>query len=485
MKKENPIRFGTDGWRATIAKEFTFDNAKIVVQAIADHINEQGQGIQGIVIGYDTRFMADEFAKLAAEVMTGNHIQVFLVQKPSPTPVIAHAVKQHDASGAIVFTASHNPAHYMGLKFIPDYAGPANTKITQRLEERIARIGQKGSIKATTFDHALATSRILMIDPDARYVADLKKLIRFDAIRSSRMSVVTDAMHGAGSGYVSGLLDEAFCEVIALHEQRDPLFGGMMPEPTVQHLGELRNTVLYRRADLGLANDGDADRFGIIDDKGNYLPPNLVMALLLHHLAVNRKQEGMVVRTVATTHLLDRIAEMLGLKVLETPVGFKYIGDAMLRENVLIGGEESGGLSIQGHLPEKDGILADLLIAEMCAMEGKPLSQLVDRLYEMYGRIHAVRLDLHTTEARKSELLQQFAKHPPQEFAGVKVDHVLTIDGHKFLLEDGSWVLVRPSGTEPLLRVYMEAGSEERLDALRTAVEGLVGVTLREAHHAS
>ena len=268
--KENQIRFGTDGWRATIANEFTFDNAKIVVQAIADLISEQGMGIQGIVIGYDTRFLADEFAKLAAEVMTGNNIQVFLAQKPTPTPVIAHAVKQHAAAGAIMFTASHNPAQYMGLKFIPDYAGPANTKITKRLEEHIARIGQRATlaVKAIPFDHALATGRIQMIDPDARYVADLKKLIRFDAIRAYGLQVVTDAMHGAGSGYVSGLLRQAGCEVIALHEKHDPLFGGTMPEPTEQHLGELREKVAYQHADLGLANDGDADRFGIIDDTG-------------------------------------------------------------------------------------------------------------------------------------------------------------------------------------------------------------------------
>lgn len=464
------LKFGTDGWRAVLAEEFTFSNARVVAQAIASYIEKAGLKARGILIGHDTRFLSRRFAMEAAKVMAGNGIKVHIVKQATPTPVVAFGVKELKTAGAVMFTASHNPPEYNGIKYIPEYAGPATPEITKQLEENIAEIfaGQI-EVKSVSIETAKEHGLFFEADPRHAYETHLKQLINFDAIREYPMSVAVDAMHGAGAGYVSKLLNDAGWNVIAMRESEDPNFGGSLPEPNEKHLQQLIQTLRDGRATLGLANDGDADRFGVVDENGNYITPNQVISLLALHLIRNRGFKGSIVRTVSTTGLLDRIAEKHGIELVETPVGFKYIGDQMMKNTVIIGGEESGGLSILGHIPEKDGILADLLIAELCAMEKKPLGEILKTMEAEFGCCYATRLDLQF--AKKDEMMYYLRNQPPAKIGNVNVINRNQLDGVKLLLEDGSWVLVRPSGTEPLLRVYCEAPDGERFTNLVKDIE--------------
>ncbi|HEY9766618.1 MAG TPA: phosphoglucomutase/phosphomannomutase family protein, partial [Chroococcales cyanobacterium] len=362
------IKFGTDGWRDIIAENFTFPNVRLVARAIAEYVKDSYSDDRPVVIGYDTRFLARDFATTVAEVLEGAGIKALLSKRDVPTPVIAFAARNLNTAGAVMITASHNPPQYCGIKYIPDYAGPATKEITDRIVANVERLqkegnqGEEGHFSIETFD------------PMPEYLADLRGKVDFEVIRKANLKVVFDPLYGTGRGYADVLLAEAGCQVDSIHAFVDPLFGGGMPEPNPRYLGDLRERILKTGADLGLATDGDADRFGVMDEGGNYFTPNQVIALLLRHLVKNRGAKGSVVRTVATTHLIDRIAAHYGLLVHETPVGFKFVGEWMRKEAVVIGGEESGGLSVLGHIPEKDGILADLLVAEMVAVEGKPLS---------------------------------------------------------------------------------------------------------------
>lgn len=464
------IKFGTDGWRAIMCEEFTFDNVRMVVQGIADYVNQQQLQERGVVVGYDTRFQAEKFAQVAVSVLGANGIRVHLVQRATPTPVTAFAIKDLQAGGAIMFTASHNPPEYNGVKFIPEYAGPATPEITNQLETFISAVLNGKPVQSTSFVELEHQGMVNYIDPRPNYEAHIASLVNFQVIRDSKLKVVVDPMYGAGMGYSSDILRQHGCQVLAIHEIRDPLFGGSLPEPTAAQLQELIGLVRSEGAELGLANDGDADRFGIIDADGTYITPNQVIVLLLLHLVKNRQYTGGVARTVATTHLIDAIAAKYQLPVYETPVGFKYIGEKMLKEDIIIGGEESGGLSIKGHIPEKDGILANLLIAELRAMEGKNLQAILAQVATEFGEFYNKRLDLHLAEDKKQQILSDLRNNPPSELAGISVKEVLTIDGIKLNLADGSWALFRPSGTEPLMRVYLETHSMEALQNLETAV---------------
>lgn len=454
------IKFGTDGWRGIIADDFTFPNVRKVTRAIASYLETAYTKDRPVLIAYDTRFLADEFAQTSAAVLADLGWNVQITDRDCPTPVIAYNARILNSAGALMFTASHNPAPYCGIKYIPDYAGPATPEITDTIVANIETASDElpGSNPSGT---------ISTFDPKPDYLDFIYTLLDVEKIKSANLKVKYDALYSTSRGYLDEVLQHCGCQLESFHTWRDVLFGGGMPEPKGEQLVELVAAVKADHADLGLATDGDSDRFGIVDEQGNVLTPNTVLLVLARHLIKNKGKSGAIVRTVATTHLLDNFAAKYGLEIYETAVGFKYIGEKMRETAVLIGGEESGGLSIIGHIPEKDGVLADMLVAEAIAYEGKPLSQLVqEAIAEADGPLYNNRLDLHLTEAHKIAVINSYTQNPPSEVAGIKVKEVGRKDGIKLYLEEGSWVLLRPSGTEPLVRVYMETNSPEKLSQI-------------------
>ncbi|MGE5552225.1 MAG: phosphoglucomutase/phosphomannomutase family protein [Bacteroidota bacterium] len=458
------IKFGTDGWRDLMCDRFTIGPVRLVVQAIADHVRQRGGEDRGVVVGYDARFFSDRFAAEAVEVLAANGIRVFAASRDLPTPVTAYAVRQQGAFGAVMFTASHNPPEYNGIKFIPEYAGPASPAITAEIEaflaRRLAERGEEGKPPGPARE-----SLVREIDPLPAYFAHLAELVDREAIASSGLTLVVDPMFASGRGLLQAFFGEA-CRLETLHDRRDPLFGGRMPDPQEANLAELRQRVAALPNALGLATDGDADRFGVVDGDGTFLSPNEVIALLLAHLLQSRNWRGTVARTVATTHLVDAIAADYGAETAETPVGFKYLAEMMRTRPVILAGEESGGLSIRGHIPEKDGLLACALAAEMRALTGRPLGETLRELRARYGGYYSKRLDLHLPDEERDRLLRSFAAEPPRRALGREVTEVRRLDGVKCLLADGAWFLLRPSGTEALVRAYVEAPSESERDDL-------------------
>lgn len=462
------IKFGTDGWRGIIADDFTFPNVRKVTRAIASYLEKAYGKERPVLVAYDTRFLADQFAQTAAEVLAELGWTVKIVDRDCPTPVIAYSAKHLNSAGALMFTASHNPAPYCGIKYIPDYAGPATPEITDTIVANLAHADD--SVPKTR-----KTEKISTFDPKPEYLKFLFTLLDVERIRAAKLKVKYDALYSTSRGYLDTVLEHCGCDLQSFHTYRDVLFGGGMPEPKGEQLEELVTAVKQDGADLGLATDGDSDRFGIVDETGNVLTPNTVLLLLARHLVKNKGKTGAIVRTVATTHLLDNLAGKYGLQIYETPVGFKYIGEKMRETAVLIGGEESGGLSILGHIPEKDGILADMLVAEAIACEGKPLSQLVEEaIREAGGPLYNKRLDLHLEDAHKAAVLQSFTTNPPADIAGIPVKEIGRKDGIKLYLQDGGWVLLRPSGTEPLMRVYLETNSPEKQAQIAQQMESLI-----------
>ncbi len=468
------IKFGTDGWREIMAGEFTFQNVKFVTQAIAEYINDKAMGDRGVVIGYDNRFLSEHFAEAVAEVLCGNNIKVFMTGRATPTPVTAFAVKMHNAAGAVMLTASHNPPQYNGIKFIPEYAGPALPYITDVLEKNVNEVVNSRKYKDIRYDKAIEAGLVIDVDPFPEYISHLKNIIDINKIREAGLKIIVDPMYGAGIGYLDHILKEAGCSVEVIHGIRDPLFGGSLPEPSEKVLTELRDKVVSQKADLGLAMDGDADRFGIIDSDGTYISPNQVLYLIYFHLLNSRGLKGPVARSVATTHMLDRIAGHYGFEVDETPVGFKYIGESMMKKGSILGGEESGGLSISGHIPEKDGILAAMLITELVAEQKKPIRDIIRHINEQFGSLISQRLDIKTTPEKKEMVLSALVEAKPAEIAGLAVSRTIAVDGKKFVMEEGSWVLIRASGTEPLFRIYVETDSTDKLKEIQNATRELL-----------
>jgi len=469
------ISFGTDGWRGILAEDFTFDNVRLVARALARYINAHNLAARGVVVGYDNRFMSERFASEIATVLAEQGITVYLTGCSTPTPVVALAVWLQQAGGAVMLTASHNPPEYNGFKFIPEYAGPALPHITSEIEANIREL-QEAVTTGEDRQAEIAKAAVITIDPYGEYADHLASLVDLSAIGEAGLKIAVDPMCGAGVGYLEDLLTRAGAEVVSIHCNRDPLFGGIMPEPTAKSLQELRQMVLEGGFRLGLALDGDADRFGIIDANGEYITPNQFLPLLYYHLLTFRGMQGPVARTVATTHLLDRMAERRGLQVFETPVGFKYIGQCLLEQGVIVGGEESGGLSIQGHIPEKDGILAGLLAAEIVAVHGKSLTALLEELAGDYGHFCSERLDVHTSPLDKERVLGILQSIKPEDVAGRRVTGSSSVDGVKLLLEGGAWVLIRASGTEPLFRIYVEAASHGEIKEIQAATRSLLGL---------
>ncbi len=469
------IKFGTDGWRAVISDEFTFANVRHVAQAIAEVLRSRCpdggrrdlNASPLVVVGFDTRFLSDRYAIAVSEVLAGNGLRVALAKADAPTPVISYAIPHLGAVGGVMITASHNPPRYNGIKLKAAYGGSASNGDTREVEKRIAvNLAEGRAPQCIEAVEAQSRGLIIRFDPFPAYREHLHRLVDFAAIGRARLRVVVDAMYGSGRGYLRDLLAEAGAEVSEIRGEMNPGFNGIHPEPIARHLKPLMETVTTGRYDLGLAMDGDADRTGAVGPTGRFIDPHCIMTLTLRYLVEQRGMRGCVVKTVSTTQMLNRLAAAYGLPVHETPVGFNYIGDLMLHDDVLIGGEESGGISIKGHIPEGDGVLMGMLLAEMVAAYGKSPEALMDEIMAEIGTFQYARNDFQVRPFEKSVLTARLVELAPQTLAGVPLASINTLDGVKYLLTDDSWLLIRPSGTEPILRVYAEARSLEMVEAL-------------------
>lgn len=456
------IRFGTDGWRSTVDTDFNERNVEIVAQAICDYILRAGVPGKGCVVAYDTRAHSRAFAEEVAGILSRSGLKAFLTVDFCPTPEAAFAVKHLSASGAIMLTASHNPPEYNGIKFIPHFSGPATPEITSEIEVEIAKVSEG---RARSGDRAPIPVEV--VDVSGPYVEQLLSLVDREAVERAGTSVVFDPMYGAGQVVFAEALDELGCRVIPQHVGVLPDFGGLLPEPTEANLALMKSAVVEHGADIGVALDGDADRFGVVDSLGVYLSPNKALTVILWYLLFTRKAEGGVARSLATTHMLDTIARSAGREVSETPVGFKYVGELMRKGSVLLGGEESGGMSIAGHIPEKDGLVAGLLLVEIASKLGKPLSAVLDDIYGEFGPCFDERIDIPLAEEAKRALMESLEQNPPGEIAGEPVVRTDLSDGVKLVTENDTWLLIRPSGTEPLVRAYVEARSATAFDKAR------------------
>ncbi len=474
----NSIKFGTAGWRALIAREFTFDKVRIASQAVAEHLKSELANPQSplhrrqpdVIIAHDCRFLGREFALAVAEVFAANGLNPLLGNRDIPTPVLSYTIRKRKAIGGINITASHNPPEYSGFKYSRHDGAGAPPEVTKKIEATIERLQKEN----WTFKSAVVgTFECKTIDPLPDYFKQIKKLVDFAAIRKANLKIALDLMHGCGRGYLDTLLEEAGAKLTVFHRELNPLFGGHPPEPSADHLEDVRKTIRGGKAQLGLATDGDADRFGVVDKDGTWMTPNQVLALTLYHLKKNRGWTGAAVRTVPTSHQVDAVAELLGVKIHETPVGFKYIGALMESEPIIVGGEESGGLSVKGHVPEKDGILACLLLAELVAMERKTLKQILKELEKKTGPFFTDRINIHIAPEKKDVLLRKLASGL-DKIGAFKVEQFITTDGFKFLLPNREWVAFRASGTEPVFRCYIEAKSEANFKKLKAACQKLL-----------
>ena len=464
------IRFGTDGWRAVIADTFTFSNLRLISQAVADSLIKQAGGARQpvVVIGYDTRFLSDRFAMEAARVLAANNILTWLTRTDAPTPAISYHVKHKGADAGIVITASHNPPRYNGFKLKAPYGGSATAEQSELIEEELRELERQArGPNMMDYELALEKGLIRRFEPGWDYYQHLGTLVDLDTISGGELTIGADAMWGAGRGAFTTILSRSRCHVTEIRGLLNPGFGGIHPEPILRYLNDLVAAVQRVQADVGLATDGDADRIGAIDALGRFVDPHTIFALALRHLVENKGQRGMVVKTVSTTFMINALAEKYDLPLRETPVGFNHIADLMMAEDVLIGGEESGGISIRGHIPEGDGILMGLLLLEIMAQAGAPLHEIIADLQAEYGPAHYARIDTHLArQLPKKQIVNAILQGAPAQLAGETVARVDTLDGIKFYLADKSWLLIRPSGTEPVLRVYAEARSPEAVKAL-------------------
>jgi phosphomannomutase len=462
-----PIRFGTDGWRAVIAHEFTYANLERVAQAYAEYLTKQHErnstteqtAQPTVVVGYDRRFLSEHFATRAAEVLAGNQLDVQLFERDVPTPLVSWAVRDMNAAGGVVITASHNPAEFNGFKIKAPWGGSATAETTAAVESLIdARPPQHRSLPLTAPDRLALASE--------SYRIQITDYIDLERVRAARARVVVDPMHGSGGRWVESFLQGAALEVETIRAERDAFFGGVNPEPIDRNLAPLKERVRAQSALVGLATDGDADRVGAVNELGATMTMHEVVPLVLLHLARRRGMKGGVVRTCSQSVLTKRIAAALGLPLHETPIGFKYVADLMLSEDILIGAEESGGIGVRGHIPERDGILNSLLFLEAIISAGRPPSEMVKELHREFGAFYYDRRDLHIEVARGQSLIAQLAATPPVKIADDTVTDVQQLDGTKLVFADESWLLLRQSGTEPVLRIYAEATSIAKRDAL-------------------
>ncbi|HEY2113879.1 MAG TPA: phosphoglucomutase/phosphomannomutase family protein [Candidatus Angelobacter sp.] len=471
------IKFGTSGWRAIIAEEFTVANVRKAVTGIARYVADKKQNGARVIVGRDPRYMGERFVSIAAEILGSFGVQPLVVAEPAPTPAISFEVIRSKADGAINFTASHNPPEYSGIKFSTPDGAPALPEATSAIEALIAANGNvfgldKGSDKGS--DKGAAKVAPQTIDPKPAYLARLKEIIDLPLIRASGLKVVFDPLWGAARGYSDELLREAGIPVSTVHDVRDVLFGGHAPEPEDHLLNEMRQQMKATGARIGIATDGDADRFGIVDEDGAFIQPNYIIAVLFDYLVESRGWKNGVAKSVSTTNMVNALAQYHNVPLYETPVGFKYIGELIKQDKIAIGGEESAGLSIRHHVPEKDGVLAGLLCCEAVARRKKSIGEQIKDLFGKVGSFYARRENFSLTPEVKSKFTSKM-KSDPTELSGRKVKQLVRSDGLKLILDDGSWVCYRVSGTEPVVRVYSEAKSEQDLAKLAAAAKDWIG----------
>jgi phosphoglucomutase len=467
-KMTTQIKFGTSGWRAVMGDEFTFANVRRAIGGIARYVSTQKKQGARVIVGRDPRFLGETFCSMAADILAAHTITPVIVAEPAPTPAFAYAVVQAKADGVINFTASHNPPEYNGIKFSTPDGCPALPDVTKKIEAEI-RAGD-GAVSSSAGGNGRGGSGRESLDVKPGYLKRLAEIVDLDVIRKAKLQVCFDPMWGAARGYSDGVLREAGVKVATVHDYRDVLFGGHAPEPDDHLLETLRETMRATKAHIGIATDGDADRFGIVDADGTFLQPNYVIALLFDYLVETRGWKNGVAKSVATTNLINAIAKARGVELHETPVGFKYIGELIMQDKIAIGGEESAGLSIRHHVPEKDGVLAGLLCCEMVARRGKSLDAQLKELCNQVGSYYPERQNFRLTPEVKEKFTEKL-KSDPREFCGHKVSEVVRTDGLKLVFEDGSWVCYRLSGTEPVVRVYSEARSAQDLDKLSGAAK--------------
>ncbi|MBI2761448.1 MAG: phosphoglucomutase/phosphomannomutase family protein [Chloroflexi bacterium] len=512
----NPIKFGTDGWRALIAEDFTFTNVRALALSIARYLKETGLASRGLVVGYDTRYASDRFAEALAEVVTAEGVPVQLADKFAATPALSYAIVSRGAGGAAIITSSHNPASWNGVKYKPEYAGSASPEVVARLEEPLDDILAAGPPARLPLADAEQQGLLTRFDPRGPYLARMAELVDLNRIKGAGLRIAVDSMYGAGQGYLTALLSGGSTRIVEMHAEHHPLFPGIgAPEPIPRNLGPFTALMRSRVAqeavggkrpvggpvagfigvptmrtmpgdargrqaatafDVGIATDGDADRLGVMDEHGEFVTQLQTFALLAYYLLEVRGERGAIVRALTTTRMVDRLGELYNVPVHETAVGFKFVGPKMLETDALLGGEESGGYAFRGHLPERDGIIAGLYFLDLVARTGKTPTQLLRALYDKVGEHHYDRTDVHLEEAQKAGIIASVSGGRPAEVGGYKVTGTSNLDGYLFNLEGGGWLLIRFSGTEPLMRIYTEVPDRARVPDVLEAGKRLAGV---------
>jgi len=471
------VQFGTDGWRAAIADTYTFDNVRLAAQGSAEYFKSSGMGARGVAVGFDTRFGSDRFARAVAEVLAANGIHVLLSDRFQPTPVISYSILDRKLDGAVIITASHNPSTDNGFKVKSDAGASASPEVIAQIEAAIERVEAGAlTIERMPYDQAVAQGRVEVFDATPAYDAQIARLVDLERLRTAGVNVVADSMYGTGQGYFKRLLSGGATQVDEIRNVVNPAFPGIAPEPIRPHIDELCRVVVERGARLGLATDGDSDRIGAVTEQGEFVNQHQVFGLLALYLTEQRELRGPAVRSVTMSSMADPYLERLGQKVFETPVGFKFIGGTMVAENALLGGEESGGFGFRGHLPERDAIVAGLFLVDLMVRLGRPMSGVMAYLREKLGDWHYLRYDARYPAAERSAIWDRVAAAKPADLDGSPVVSVGTRDGYKYYGQDGSWLLLRFSGTEPLLRIYTETTSPERVQRLLQQGRELAGV---------
>ena len=473
---KNPIKFGTDGWRAVIAGDFTFDNVRICAQGVADYLKSIQLANQGVVIGYDHRFASEDFAATAAEVLAANGIHVYLSPKAIPTPMVCFGVLLKKTGGGVIITASHNPARWNGFKYRENNGASVSTETGIALEKYIDKVAASGKVKQISLPNAIDNKFVEYLDLVPDYVKRINQLIDLPALNRAGLKILADSMYGVGSGYFKMLLGSGNNKITEINGERNPSFPGINPEPIAPNLKKLMGMVTEQRANIGLATDGDADRIGIIDENGCFITQLQTFALLALYLLEVRKERGAIIKTVTSTSMLDRLGAIYQVPVYETQVGFKYVAPILIEKNGLIGGEESGGYGFRGHVPERDAIPAGLYFLDFMLKTGKTPAQLLAYLYNKVGEHYYNRLDLKFSEEKREAIISHLGHQQPKEICGIKVTKSDTVDGFRWVLTDNSWLLIRFSGTEPVLRIYAEAGDTEKVKQILIAGRELTGV---------
>jgi phosphomannomutase len=474
--KNNPIKFGTDGWRAVIAEDFTFDNVRYCARGTADYLKKAGLAERGLVVGYDTRFASEDFAAAVAEVVAANGIKVYLSPHAVPTPVVSYGVLAKKAGGGVVITASHNAGKWNGFKIKDENGSSAADEITGGVVAGIEKAYIAGPVEYIGLPEAKEQGLVIEADLSEVYFQQIEKLVDIEKLRGAGLKLVIDPMYGAGTGYLAKLLGGGKTQITEIHGERNPLFPGIHPEPILPHLDELVATVKKQRANAGLATDGDADRMGIVDENGQFVTQLQVFALLCLYMLEVRGERGPIIKTLTASSMVDRLGEIYGVPVYETAVGFKYVAPLMIGEKAIMGGEESGGYGFRGHVVERDGILANLYFLDLMVSTGKSVSGLIEYLYSKVGPHHYKRVDVEFDESRRQAIIARVRDDAPGSIDNVRVVKVNTTDGYKFILEDNTWLLIRFSGTEPLLRIYTETDSPERAEKILKIGREIAGV---------